>query len=110
MIISEARYAAATVLTEGGAHKFDDIGEMVVYHMDHPDQLVRAWFVHDYRTETWLRGETAYYVMAPEVSSPMGIGVVAFAKLTEAQAFASERETTVLTFDELRAAVHMVAH
>jgi copper chaperone NosL len=40
MIISEPRFAAATILTNGEGRKFDDIGEMLVYHMEHPTEQV----------------------------------------------------------------------
>ena len=79
MIISEARFAAAVLLEDGRALKFDDTGEMFAYHHKHPDLKVRAWFVHDYRTEEWTRGEPAFYVISQDVRSPMGTGVAAFA-------------------------------
>ena len=110
MIIAEARFAAATITTIGGAHKFDDVGNMVLYHMKHPEEQVKAWFVHDYPSETWIRGETAFYVMAAAIDSPMGHGVAAFEAADSAEAFARERSADVLTFDELRVAVHLVAH
>ncbi len=110
MIISEARFAAATVVVDGPAHKFDDIAEMVIYHMDHPNENVRAWFVHDYNTEAWIRGETALYVMSDEIHSPMGGGVAAFGRRTDAEPFARLHNATVMSFDEMRAAVHVNLH
>jgi copper chaperone NosL len=110
MIISEARFAAATVVVDGPAHKFDDVAEMVIYHMDHPDEDVRAWFVHDYNTEAWIRGETAFYVVSDDVHSPMGGGIAAFERQADAEAFARWHTTTVMNFDEMRAAVHMKIH
>jgi copper chaperone NosL len=110
MLIDDARFAAALVMVDAPAHKFDDIAEMVMYQMDHPDQQVRAWFVHNYTTETWARAETAFYVMSAEVDTPMGGGVAAFESEAEAAAFAQSHATTVLNFDEMRAMVHMTLH
>ena len=110
MLIDEPRFAAATLLANGETRKFDDIGEMMMYHMDHPNETVEAWFVHDYGTEEWLRGEEAYFVMAEVIHSPMGSGVAAFAEEGDAAALAEEHGVAVMDMDELRAAVHGTLH
>jgi copper chaperone NosL len=109
MIISEPRYAAASLTTSGQAHKFDDIGDMFAYHQAHAEEQVSAWFVHDYRNEAWIRGETAFYVTAAQIDSPMGHGVAAFADRAEAEAFAADRNAQVVSFDTLRLAA-IAAH
>lgn len=110
MIIGDARYAAATLLEDGQTHKFDDIGDMVVYHMDRPDQQVAAWFVHDYESEAWIRGEAAFYVMSSEVDTPMGHGVAAFEAEADAAEMAQRLGVEALTFEELRLAIHLAVH
>jgi len=110
MIISEARFAAATVLTNGESRKFDDIGEMLVYHMEHPTEQVEAWFVHDYDGEHWIRAETAYFVRSEAIKSPMGGNIVAFEDEDAAAALAAEFQVEVYTLDQLRADVHMEVH
>jgi copper chaperone NosL len=110
MIISDAKYAAATIDLKGNAHKFDDIGGMLIYHMDHPEAQVRAWFVHDYNTGAWLRGETAFYVRAALADAPMGDGIAAFAERTAAENFAARMHGRVFAFDELRVNVHLTLH
>lgn len=110
MIISDARFAAATVLVEGAPHKFDDIGEMLVYHMDHPEAQVKAWFVHDYKSQAWIRGETAYFVKSDSLITPMGGSIAAFEDRAAAEAFAADKGGHVFTFDELRVAVHLAVH
>ena len=110
MIIGDAKFAAATLLTNGETRKFDDIGDMIVYHMDHPDQQVQAWLVHDYRNEQWLRAEKAFFVFGSSIASPMGHGLAAFADRTSAGAFAASVGGKVLTFDEARAEIHMKVH
>lgn len=102
MIISEARFAAATVLDDGTAVKFDDIGEMLLYHQNHPELQVKAWFVHDYESEAWIRAETAYFVRSESLKTPMGSGIVAFENREDAEAFVSQMHAEISTLEELR--------
>ncbi len=110
MLISDAKFAAATIDLNNNTHKFDDIGGMLVYHMDHPASQVRVWFVHDYNTGAWLRGETAFFVRATLPDAPMQPGIVAFAEQAAAESFATRVEGQVLKFDELRVYVHLTLH
>jgi copper chaperone NosL len=110
MIISEPRFATATVLEDGTSHKFDDIGDMVLYHFDHPDQKVKAYFAHDYNSQEWIRAETATFVASDQIKSPMGHGLAAFLKSSDAESFASEVNGKVMNFEGLRAFVHVNPH
>lgn len=110
MIISEPRFAAATVLEDGAAHKFDDIGDLILYHMDHPDQKVKAYFAHDYNSQEWTRAETATFVASDQIKSPMGHGIAAFLKASDAEVFAKEVNGQVMNFEGLRAFVHVNMH
>lgn len=107
MIIGEPKFAAATLLENEQTLKFDDIGEMFVYHMDHPELQVRAWFVHDYDSERWVHAKNASYVIADALKSPMGHAIAAFGTKTAADAFAREYAAQVFTFDEMRVEIHM---
>lgn len=104
MIISEAKFAAATVTAEGKTFKFDDVGEMFTYHAKHTELQVRVWFVHDYNSQNWIPGSSAFYVMSKDIKSPMGTGVAAFADKNVAETFAARFNTKVMSFDEVRAA------
>lgn len=104
MIISEAKFAAATVTIDGKPHKFDDAGEMFTFHTKHTELQVRAWFVHDYNSQKWIPAPTAFYVMSKEIQSPMGAGIAAFADKSTAETFAARFNVKVLTFDEVRVA------
>jgi copper chaperone NosL len=110
MVIDVPRFAAATLLIDGQYLKFDDAGEMLSYHMNHPEDQVAAWFVHDYPSEKWIRGEQAIFVESPSLQTPMGSGIAAFTDRAEAEAFAVERNGKLFTLDEMRAQVHMVEH
>ena len=111
MMLSEPRFTAATLLQNGEYRKFDDIGDMIVYHMDHPDQQVQAWFVHDSDSEEWLRAEGAFYVVSLEVNSPMGHGILAFGTKVAAEKYAAGLPgAQVMDFDQVRADVHLKVH
>lgn len=100
MIISEVRYAAAYRDRNGDPFVFDDIGDLVL-HADKAgvSDSMTAW-VHDYDTEKWIDAPTAWYVHS-SIQTPMGHGIVAFAKEEAARRFAEEHDGTVLKFAEL---------
>ena len=103
MVIGEARFASATLLTNGEYLKFDDVGEMLAYHKKHPEAQVKAWFVHDYLSEDWARGEAAFFVKSASLQTPMGTGIVAFKNRPDAEKFAAENNSKVYNLDEIRA-------
>jgi copper chaperone NosL len=111
MVIDEPRFAAALVLETGEFRKFDDVGDMFVHQLNHPELAIRAYFAHDHVSEQWVRGEAAFYVVAPDLSTPMGHGVAAFGDQTAAEQFAAEHSgAKVLTFDEMRVEAHLTLH
>jgi copper chaperone NosL len=99
MIINEARYAAAYVTEDGQAHLFDDIGGMLLYNAEVAGDVAVFW-VHDFDTEEWLKAEEAHYVKGDHMT-PMGFGIVAFARQDRAGAWAAGQGGMVMTFDEL---------
>ena len=110
MLIDQPHMAAATLGTDGRPYKFDEIGDMIQFHAEHPTVQVQAWFVHDYKSEGWLRAEGGFFVYSPELQTPMGHGLAAFETETDALAFAEQWQTDVLSFDEARAAMHAMEH
>ncbi len=102
MLISDAKFAAASIDQDGAAHKFDDIGDLVVYYADQADAKVQAYFVHDYPSEKWQRAETAFFIVSPQVQTPMAHGIAAYADRPAAEAAAQKYGVKVMTFDELR--------
>jgi copper chaperone NosL len=110
MLIDQPQLAAATLGTDDTVRKFDEIGDMVQYHAEHPTAQVKAWFVHDYVTEAWLRAEDAFFVYSASTHTPMGHSLVAFATEEAGAAFAQQHDTLVLSFDEARAVMHTMEH
>ena len=103
MVIGEARFAAAILLSSGKYLKFDDIGEMLAYFKANPEIQVEAWFVHDYTSEEWVRGEKAFFVRSSSLQTPMGTGIVAFKDRAEADRFAAENSGVVFNLEEILA-------
>jgi copper chaperone NosL len=102
MLISDAKFAAATVEEDGTARRFDDIGDLVAFYAAFHDVKVKAYFVHDYPSEKWLRAETAFFIVSPQLHTPMAHGIAAYADRAAAEAAAQKFGVKVVTFDELR--------
>ncbi len=110
MIISDPAFATASLLEDGTAYKFDDLGDMLKYHFERPDKIVAQYFVHDYQTQEWLTADDAVFVQSASLVSPMGYGLAAFSTREAAEAFASEREGQVWDLNDVKLYVHEVAH
>lgn len=84
MIISEEKFAAASVDASDTVTRFDDLGCMVEYLGQQPTPPRRVW-VHDHATGDWIAGETAWFVRDPRGATPMASGLVAFASWPDAE-------------------------
>ena len=78
MAISEKKFAAEFLTSDGEAIKFDDLGCMKSYLTKHIEDKPAAYFVMDFTTKEWLVAPHAFYVQSSELQTPMGGGVVAF--------------------------------
>ena len=102
MSISEKQYAAEFITRDGEAVKFDDIGCMLDYVKRRQDPgKIAAYFVADFETRQWGRGESAFYVRSAEFKTPMSHGIVAFKERAKAEAAASKHSGQLLQFAEL---------
>ncbi len=101
MAISEKRLAAEFWSRDTALYKFDDVACMV-NHLKRGKgrQDIQACFVMDYDARRWLRAEEAYYVRSPQIKTPMGGGIIAFADRSSAEATASRYQGQMLRFDE----------
>lgn len=102
MIINEAKHAAAYVTTAGEARRFDDIGDMLVYHARNREDVHLFW-VHDYNTEEWVHADQATYVLNSGRATPMGWGILAFGDRAGAEAFVAGATGRVVSWAELLA-------
>jgi len=103
MIISEDRYAAGMMVEDedGRAYRlFDDVAAVALYEGEHPDVRVIGRWVKDYVTRQWLTADSAAYVEAGSLETPMAFGVVATAR-ARADSLAGALDGRVLDWGEL---------
>ncbi len=84
MIISEARYAAGAVTVDGRSLRFDDVDDLLAWQTAHPGQMRAAW-VHDFDTSTWLPVQNGRFVESARLHTPMGHALVAVATPDQAR-------------------------
>ena len=85
MAISEKRYAAEFIDSEGQASKFDDIGCMGNFIKSRNATAITAYFVMDFNEGKWIKADNAYYVRSDELRTPMNGGIIAFQNESDAQ-------------------------
>ena len=90
MTVVPGGHAAEAVDSEGLVTVFDDPGCLVLYVHDHPDRFKGAvYFVQDAESQAWVSFETAVFVRADDVKTPMNYGWHAFSTKTRADSFAA---------------------
>jgi copper chaperone NosL len=89
MIINEERFAAAYWTAEGEARRFDDIGGMLAYVLESPEEVASYW-VHDANTVEWLRADDAFFLLDPALQTPMGFSIAAYADKATAGTMAGD--------------------
>ncbi len=103
MIISDARFATATVsLDERGRRTpmlFDDFNCQAAYEAARPElKIVERW-AHDHASSAPIRAESAHFVHAERIRTPMASQVAAFKNRASAEAIAGSLGGEVLLFD-----------
>src|SRR6266540_6500770 len=102
MAISEKRYAAELIDSEGQAFKFDDIGCMANFIKSKRNaSKTIAYFVMDYDERQWIKAEDAFYVRSSELRTPMNGGVVALKNESNAKEATGKFHGQVLRFKDI---------
>ncbi len=102
MAISEKRYAAELIDSEGQAFKFDDIGCMVNFIKSRKNTTkVVAYFVMDFDERQWTKADDAYYVRSSEITTPMNGGIIAFKNQAKAQEAIGKYHGKLLRFKDI---------
>jgi copper chaperone NosL len=80
MMVSDPRLAGQLIAPQEEPKFFDDIGCLRDYLADAPALAAGSVaFVADYRTGRWQRAAFATYVRRPDLATPMGSHLIAFA-------------------------------
>ncbi len=106
MIISDERFSAASLADDPDEGilplLFDDIGDMLKYERDNPGITIVRRFVHDHPSKTWIPAETAHYIYAQTLETPMATGLAAFSDPAAADALLTQHPGTRLDFAALQ--------
>jgi len=105
MIISDDRFAAGLVVEQERGYEtrsFDDIGCLLAYEDEHPDEPPAARYVRDFRTRAWRVAETAVYLHSGHLHTPMAFGLAALATEADARALAGEYPGDVIVYPAVR--------
>ncbi len=101
MAIEQVQYAAEFITKDGFARKFDDIGCMVRHAEKIQKANIAAFYVMDYTSKQWVKGEEAQFVQAETIQTPMNSGLIAFKDRSTAEAVASEYGGKVVGLDDI---------
>lgn len=102
MAISEKRYAAELIDSEGQAFKFDDIGCMVNFIKSKKNTTkIVAYFVMDFDERQWTKADDAYYVRSSEIPTPMNGGIIALKNQSKAQEAIGKYHGKLLRFKDI---------
>jgi len=99
MIISEASYASAYYTKDRNVRKFDDIGDMVLYHQINKE-LVEVFWIQSFDNEKWINANKAFFLDGFFIT-PMAHGIIAFSNEEKANSKASEVNLKVKSFEEI---------
>lgn len=105
MLINEDRCCAAILVDADGTRRehilFDDIGCLLEFKTSKPTTKIIEHWVRDYSARTWVKSESAFYLMSEGIRTPMGSWIVAFATRKAAEAVQKENDGRILNWDEV---------
>jgi nitrous oxide reductase accessory protein NosL len=102
MAEKDQRFAAEFITRDRFVRKFCDISCMVKHaNTKVKKENVIAYFVADYPSGEWVKGEEAVYVKSDRFETPMNGGILAFRDKASADALSSQYQAQVLGFAEL---------
>ncbi len=84
MAVSDPAFASEIITEEGEALKFDDLRCLENYRREHATMKIKAVFVKDYVTKSWLPFEKSVIVRT-SIDTPMGSGRIATSGSDEAK-------------------------
>ncbi len=108
MIITDDRFGVATIVEgQRGAEAllFDDFNCQFNHERDRSDLVIVRRWARDHATRAWLDPDSARFVFAPSLRTPMGSHLAAFATDADAQSFARENSGQAMGLAAARDAV-----
>jgi len=99
--ITDTRMAAEAISQTQRAYKFSTVGCLKQYLAEHPDEQFRAIFVTDYARDKFVDVDKARFVKITVDPKSNASDYVAFRFNEAARAFADERGTTVISWQDV---------
>lgn len=100
MRINDLRFAAEIIERGGLVRKFDAIECMIAYIQERKPKEYRA-YVMDYLGSGFIEAEKAFYLISPNIPSPMGLDISAFRTKEDRDRLLKEKGGKPYTFQEL---------
>jgi len=104
MAIKDDAYATQIITKEGRSLKFDDLGCLVEWRVEHGTDTIAATYVRDHSSLEWIKYDKAYYVYDASIQTPMAYGVISFESEKAANDYISEHGVGALMDAEALAA------
>ncbi|WP_347861476.1 nitrous oxide reductase accessory protein NosL [Salimicrobium sp. PL1-032A] len=103
MAINNKQASTQIVMQDGSALKFDDIGCMMQYKEENPEEVgdFHTEYVNGYDTQEWMDATEGTYVYDDDINTPMGNGVISFRSEEEAEAYVDSEDGELLEYDDL---------
>lgn len=103
MTISDGKFGAESVTVKGRVYKFDDLVCMTDFAGEQTSAEIRHFYINDYVQDNILIDATnAWYIRHSQLKSPMAGNTAAFADRKTAERYASELNTEVMSWDEIK--------
>lgn len=102
MTIADGKFGCEMFNPKGRCYKFDDLKCLFAYRQANTQTAFESFFVHDYtQNKVLINAETAFYVEAAALKSPMAGNVAAFGDKESAKQYAQQQNTTVKNWNEV---------
>ena len=102
MTIVDKQHAAEAVTKKGKAFKFDAVECLVHYLGEHGNEEYAFLLVNDYDNPgEMIPAESSYYLVSPNIPSPMGAYLSAFETEEHARATQAEKEGEIFDWEAL---------
>lgn len=103
MTIVEKTHAAQIVTKKGKPFKYDAIECMLNDLKERDSDEIELFLVTDYLSPTTLTdAKSATYLISPDIQSPMGANLSAFAKKEEAEKFVKTQNDQLFDWQEIQ--------
>ncbi len=96
MIITDKRFGAELLASRGQIHKFDGVDELAKFLASHDVQGTA--YVTSGEQGVLVLAQSAVYLSSPDIRSPMGGSLMAFAERAQAEAYAAANHLNDVRF------------